>query len=70
MNIRVLFTVISVLLAMHLSSQDWAGYHVGELYPGYVITTDGTKIDGYIERGKNIYLFVVRQRRHENTSGV
>jgi len=38
-----------LLITMSVSSQDWSGYRVGELYPGYIIKTDGTKIEGYLE---------------------
>ena len=40
---------IFLFMGMSVYAQDWAGYSVGELYPGYIIKKDGTKIEGYLE---------------------
>jgi hypothetical protein len=46
----VLFLVLS-LLSVSIQAQDFTPpyYIVGKLYPGYVVLTDGTKIEGYLE---------------------
>jgi len=48
-------TTISILLCLFLAmgayAQDWSTsvYSQGTMYPGYIIKTDGTKIEGYIK---------------------
>jgi hypothetical protein len=46
---KFILAIACLLTAMSISSQDWSGYRIGELYPGYIIKTDGTKIEGYLE---------------------
>ncbi|NLJ82354.1 MAG: hypothetical protein GX330_04430 [Bacteroidales bacterium] len=48
-KIKFLLAIVCLLATTTVFSQDWSGYRVGELYPGYIIKTDGTKIEGYIE---------------------
>ncbi|MEO0403887.1 MAG: hypothetical protein AAF193_03355, partial [Bacteroidota bacterium] len=48
-SITTMFFV--ALMAMGVNAQDWSSdvYKMGEQYPGYVITKDGKKIEGYIK---------------------
>ena len=46
---NIFFVSAFLLLSMSIHAQDWAGYRVGVIYPGYIIKTDGTKIEGYLE---------------------
>ncbi len=48
-NKFLLAVAACLLMTVGAYSQDWSGYRVGELYPGYIIKTDGTKVEGYIE---------------------
>lgn len=49
MKKKIFFAVIFLFTGMNIYAQDWAGYRIGELYPGYIIKTDGTMIEGYLE---------------------
>jgi len=48
---RFLLSALCLLFAFngYANPQDWSDYRPGELYAGYIIKTDGTKIEGYIE---------------------
>ena len=44
-------TGLIILFTICLYAQEWTtpAYRIGEKYPGYVIKTDGTKIEGFLE---------------------
>jgi len=46
---KIFIAAIFLFIGMNIYAQDWAGYRVGEIYPGYIIKTDGTMVEGYIE---------------------
>jgi len=50
MKFRLLISIALIGLGFSLQAQDWSSdvYKYGEEYPGYVITENGTKIEGYI----------------------
>lgn len=49
MKRRITFLALCSLIMANAYSQDWSGYSSGKIYPGYIIKTDGTKVEGYIE---------------------
>ena len=51
MIIRGITIVLFVLIGVSTNAQDWSldKYKYGELYKGYVIDNEGTRIDGYIK---------------------
>ena len=55
---KFLLLALCLLFALNMNAnpQDWSGYRTGELYAGYIIKNDGTRVEGYIEaqpRGAN-----------------
>lgn len=54
---RVLFAILFIGSAFTVAAQDWSTdvYKYGEDYPGYVITQEGEKIEGFI-RYRNRYV--------------
>lgn len=49
MKRRITFLALCSLIMANAYSQEWSGYSSGKIYPGYIIKTDGTKVEEYIE---------------------
>lgn len=50
---KLLFLAVTTFLSTAIQAQDWSSdvYHIGEQYPGYVVTAEGQKIEGFIRYG-------------------
>ena len=50
MKNKFLLIAICIFSFPNIKAQEnWDGYSVGQKYPGYIIKTDGTKIEGYLQ---------------------
>ncbi len=51
MKSKQLFLFFALLIIAKVNAQDWSSkvYHYGELYPGYIVSAEGKKTEGYIK---------------------